>query len=95
MKIIVNEDDVKKFDESEVGKRKNMYLKRSTIIGIILIMFSICYIVLNVYFSAHFYDYILATIVLIFGIYFIINSKIIKKKEVNKYINELKKSKKR
>ena len=94
MKIRVNKEDIEKFDNSEVGKVKNSYLKRTTITGIILIVFSLCYLILDIYNNAEIFDYIIAITSLLFGIYFIINSKIIKKKEVNKFIYEQKSSKK-
>ena len=86
MKIKVNKEDVKKFNESDIGKTKNAYLKRSTIIGIILIMFGLIYLLFNIYNNSNIFDYIVSILALLFGIYFIINSSIIKKKEVNKYI---------
>ena len=86
MKIKVNKEDVKKFNESDIGKTKNAYLKRSTIIGIILIMFGLIYLLFNIYNNSNIFDYIVSILALLFGIYFIINSYIIKKKEVNKYI---------
>lgn len=94
MKIIVNKDDIKKFDESSIGKTKNMYIKRATIIGIILTMFGLSYVILNIFNDAKIYDYIISIMSLLFGIYFIIYANIVKKKEVNKYIYEQKSLKK-
>ena len=94
MKINVKKEDIEKFNNSDIGKIKNAYLRKSITIGILLIMFSLCWILLNVYNKVDkIYDYAIAVVVLLFGIYFIINSNIIKKKEVNKFIYE-KKSKK-
>ena len=94
MKIKVTKEDIKKFDESNIGIVKNKYLKRSIIIGILLIMFGLSYILLNLYNNVeNILDYIIAIVCILFGIYFIINSNIIKKKEVNRFIYE-KKSKK-
>ena len=90
MLVKANKDDIKKFDESDIGKIKNKYLKRSTIIGVILIIFSICYLILDIYNNAEIFDYIITVTVFLFGIYFIINSRIIKYKEVNKYIHDQK-----
>ena len=95
MRINVNKEDIEKFDQSDIGKYKNGYLKRSKIIGIILIVFSLFWIILNLYnYSENVFEYTTAGISLLFGIYFIINSNIIKKKEVNKFINSQKTSKK-
>ena len=94
MKINVSKKDIETFDKSDVGKIKNSYLKRAQIIGIILIMFGIISIILNIMNEIEsIYDYILATITTLFGLYFIINSIRIKKKEVNKYIHSKKSSK--
>ena len=90
MKIKVNKEDVKKFDESDIGKVKNNYLKRSTIIGVGLISFGLVSLILDIFKNHAIYDYIISTIIILFGIYFVINSNIIKKKEVNKFIYEQK-----
>ena len=90
MRIKVSEEDVKRFDESDVGKRKNSYLKRSTIIGIILITAGLIFLIIDIFNKSDIYNMIISIIVLSFGIYFVINSRIIKKKEVNKYIYEQK-----
>ena len=91
MKIKVNKDDIKKFDNSDIGKVKNQYLKRSTIIGVTLISFGLVALIIDIYKNSQVYDYIISLLIILFGIYFVINSNIIKKKEVNKYIYELKK----
>ena len=94
MKINVKKEDIEKFNNSEIGKIKNAYLRKSMIIGVILIMFSLFWIILDIYNSVNsVFDYVYASIILLFGIFFIIRSVIIKKKEVNKFIYE-KKSKK-
>ena len=95
MKIRVNKEDIEKFNNSEIGKVKNAYLKRSTIIGVILIMFSIIYVIYDVYNNSDILNYIISITVFIFGVYFIINSQIIKKKEVNRFIHESKKTSKK
>ena len=94
MKQKIDNDDIKSFNESDIGKIKNAYLKRSMIIGVILIIFGLCYIILNVYFDAKTFDYIISITVLLFGIYFVINSTLIKRKEIIKFINSKKTSKK-
>ena len=94
MKINVNKDDLEMFNNSEIGSIKNNYLKRAKIIGIICIATSIIWGVLNYYYSLKWYEYIAPTTLLLFGFYFIINSNIIKKKEVNIYADKLKKTQK-
>ena len=49
MKINVKKEDVEIFNNSDIGKIKNSYLKKSIIIGICLIVFSLCWILLNIY----------------------------------------------
>ncbi len=94
MKIKINKKDVETFDNSDLGKIKNMHLKRVKIVGTFLIMFGLLYILFNIYFQVDkIYEYITASISILFGIYFIINSTILKKKEVNKYIHNKKSSK--
>ena len=94
MKIKVNQKDVEKFDKSDIGAIKNTYFKRIKIIGIILIMFSLIDLSINLINDNNkLYEYIISTLSLLFGIYFIINSNILKKKEVNKYKNNKKSSK--
>ena len=94
MKIIVNKKDIEEFDNSEVGKYKNAHLKRAKIMGIILIMFGLIWILIDLLNEINqIFDYITSTISILFGIYFIINTNIIKKKEVNKYIHDKKSSK--
>ena len=94
MRINVNKEDIEKFDQSDIGKIKNGYLKRSKITGIILITASLIWIILNIYNGINsIFDYTVAGTAIAFGIYFIINSNIIKKKEVNKFIHEQKSSK--
>ena len=95
MKIIVNKEDIKKFDESEIGKVKNAYLKRSTIIGVILIMCSLIYTIFDIFNNGEIFDYILSATIFLFGIYFIVYSKRLKKKEVNRFIHESKKTSKK
>ena len=90
MRIHVNKEDVKKFNESDIGKVKNTYLKRSTIIGIILVMVSFIYLIYDIFNEGQLLDYIISGTVFVFGLYFIINSNRIKKIEVNKYIYEKK-----
>ena len=94
MKIKVNKKDVETFDKSDIGKVKNQHFKRVQIIGVLLIMFGLLYILFNIYYKVDkIYEYITASISILFGIYFIINSTILKKKEVNKYIYNKKSSK--
>ena len=94
MKIKVNKKDVEAFDKSDIGKIKNHHLKRAKILGVLLIMFGLLYILFNIYYQVDkIYEYITASISILFGIYFIINSNILKKKEVNKYIYNKKSSK--
>ncbi|MBE6158634.1 MAG: hypothetical protein E7159_02280 [Firmicutes bacterium] len=94
MKIKVSKKDVETFDKSDIGKIKNQHLKRAKIIGVILIMFGLLYILFNIYYQVDkIYEYVTASISILFGIYFIINSNILKKKEVNKYIYNKKSSK--
>ena len=94
MKIKVSKKDFETFDKSDIGKIKNQHFKRVQIIGVLLIMFGILYILFNIYYQVDkVYEYITASISILFGIYFIINSNILKKKEVNKYIYNKKSSK--
>ena len=94
MKTKVNKKDVENFDNSDIGKIKNMHFKRAKIIGVLLIMFGLLYILFNIYYQVDkIYEYVTAIISILFGIYFIINSNILKKKEVNKYIYNKKSSK--
>jgi len=91
MKIKVNEEDLKKFNESDIGKVKNRYLKRSTIIGITLISFGLVSLIIDIFKQHAVYEYIISSLIVLFGFYFVINSIIIKRKEVNKFIYEQKK----
>ena len=94
MKIKVSKKDVETFDKSDIGKIKNQHLKRAKIIGVLLIMFGLLYILFNIYYQVDkIYEYVTAIISILFGIYFIINSNILKKKEENKYIYNKKSSK--
>ena len=94
MKIIVNQKDVEKFNNSEVGKTKNMYFKRAKITGVILIMIGSIWILLNLLNEIYtIYEFILASITILFGLYFLFYTNVLKKKEVNKYIYSKKSSK--
>ena len=88
MKIIVSKEDIKKFDESEIGKVKNAYLKRSTIIGVALISYGLVSLIIDIFKNHEIYNYILSGTIALFGIYFVINSQRIKKKEVNRFIHD-------
>ena len=79
---------INKFDNSLIGKTKNAYLKKAKITGILAIMFGIVWTILNIYYKLNWYDYVTAILLILFGIYFILNSKRIKYQEVNKFINE-------
>ena len=94
MNIKVNQKDVETFDKSDIGALKNMHFKRVKIIGVLLIMFGLLYILFNYYYKVDkIYEYVTATISILFGAYFIVNTIILKKKEVNKYIYNKKSSK--
>ncbi len=94
MKININKKDIETFDKSDIGKTKNAFLKRAQIIGIILIMFGILSILLDIMNDTQStINYILAITTTLFGIFFILYSIRIKKKEVNKYIHSKKSSK--
>ena len=70
MKINVNQKDIEEFDKSKIGQVKNSYLKRVKITGILLIMFGLIWILLNIIFeNKQIYEYITASISVIFGIY--------------------------
>ena len=84
-KIHVNKEDILEFNASDIGKNKNYYLKRATISGIILIMFSLLYLINILFNNATMFDYIIIVMSFLFGLYFIINSKRVKLKEVNKF----------
>ncbi|MBR1417233.1 MAG: hypothetical protein IJ572_05390 [Bacilli bacterium] len=95
MKIKVKKEDINKFDKSSIGQRKNAYLKRSTIMGILLVMFGFSWILLNIYNNIeNAFELATAILCILIGLFFIINSKIIKLKEVNKYIYNNKSPKK-
>ena len=81
------------FDKSEIGKIKNTHLKRVKIYGIVAITSSLVWFILNIYNKVSWYEYISPALLILFGIYFIINSNIIKIKEVNKFIYNKKASK--
>ena len=89
----VRKEDLDKFNKSDIGMLKNKYLKRATISGILCIMFGLLFIIYNVYTNQALFEYIIPIVVILFGIYYIIRSNIIKRREVNKYIYELKKLK--
>ena len=94
MKIRVNQKDVEKFDNSETGKIKNMYFKRAKITGVVLIMLGLIWILLNLLNNINtLYEFILAATAILFGLYFLFYTNILKKKEVNKYIHSKKSSK--
>ncbi len=93
MRVNVKKEDVEKFNNSEIGKVKNHYLKRVKIIGILCIMVGLSWLIISIFNKNQLYDYIISSTLVLFGIYFIINSKVIKNKEVNKYIYNNKKSK--
>ncbi len=94
MKIIVDQKDVEKFNNSKVGKTKNMYFKRAKIIGVILIMFGLITILLNILNETYpIYEFIISATTILFGLYFLLYTNILKKKEVNKYIHNQKSSK--
>ncbi len=95
MRINVKNEDIKTFDKSETGKIKNYYFKRIKITGIICIIIGLSWLILNIYYKTAIYDYILAITLNCFGIFFIINSIRLKKKEINKFIYENKKSSKK
>ena len=87
MKIKVNKKDIEKFNNSDIGKIKNRYIKRSMIIGIILIMYGLITILLDKLNNVNnIIDLILSISGIVAGIFFIIYSSIVKKKEVNKFI---------
>ena len=86
-----SKENIEKFNNSDIGKIKNKYIKRATIIGIITIILAIIWIIVNIFYNLSWTEYIIPIIMLLFGIYFVINTKIIKIKEVNKYINGNKK----
>ena len=88
MKIINKEEDIKKFNESEIGKIKNAYFKRSTIIGILLIMLGLIWLILSFYLELELLDFIMSPTVTLFGIYFIIKSNRLRKIEINKFANK-------
>ena len=95
MKINVNKEDIEKFNNSEVGKRKNVYFKRVTIVGILLIRFSLSWILLNIINEiSNTFELVSAIICILMGIFFIFNSRRLKLKEVNKFIYEKKSLKK-
>ena len=86
-----SQEAINKFDNSSIGKIKNKYLKKSKIYGVLAIMFGLVWIILSIYLKLNWYDYITAIILIAFGIYFLINTNIIKYKEVNKFNHEEKK----
>ena len=93
MKINVKKEDIDIFDKSNEGKNTNYYLKRVKITGILCITIGLIWLILSIYYQTRWYEYITSVLLIIFGIYFIINSLRIKKKEVNKYIHNKKTSK--
>jgi len=84
-KININKEDILKFDQSNIGKNKNFYFKRIKITGILLIMFSLLYLIYISVSNSTVLDYIIVIMSCLFGLYFIINSKRLKYKEVNKF----------
>ena len=81
-----NEEAIAKFDKSSIGQTKNAYFKRTTITGIISIMISLVWLILNIYYKLNWYEYLTPCALLVFGNYFIIQSKRLKYQEVNKFI---------
>lgn len=91
MKKLVKKSDIEAFDSSDIGKVKNSYLKRAKIMGILLIMFGLIWIILDIYREINaIYEYVSSILMILFGIYFIIKTNIIKKQEVNKFIHNKK-----
>ena len=84
-------ENIEKFNNSDIGRIKNKYIKRAMIVGIVSVMSGIVWLILNIFYNLIWYEYITPSILILFGIYFIINTKFIKIKEVNKFINEKKK----
>jgi putative Mn2+ efflux pump MntP len=88
-----NDEEIMLFNNSETGKFKNIYFKRTLIIGILSIMISLIWVVLNFYYMVKWYEYISPSILIIFGMYFIIHGQKVKYQEINKYIYSQKKKK--
>ena len=89
-----DENKIKKFNESEIGKAKNFYFKRAIITGIISITIGLGWIILNIYMKLNWFEYILPTILTLFGIFFIFSSNRLKYQEINRFNYENKVSKK-
>jgi hypothetical protein len=85
--------EIKEFDNSNIGKLKNKYFKKTQVIGILSIMLSLVWLILNVYNQLIWYEYFSPLILISFGMYFIIHAQTLKNREVNKYLYEQKKKK--
>jgi len=88
MKIFNKEEDIEKFNNSEIGMLKNTYFKRAKIMGILLIMFGLSWLILSFYLQLELLDFIMSPTVTLFGIYFIYKSNKLKKIEINKFANK-------